>query len=126
MPWTKWILIVLAVFEAGWVTFDGARALIVGDYVTPQTGPHAGQLGSWSILVTAIGIEPRSAVMKAIFVGYGASWLLTVGAFILKASWAWWGMLVAAVGSLWYLLVGTLISVIQVILLLLPAVRSSS
>ena len=126
MYWLKWVIIVLALSEAVWMTFDGTRALVVGDYVTPRMGPHAGQLGPWSFLVSAVGIEPRSTLMKTIFAGYGATWLAIIGCFVFKVSWAWWGMLVAAAGSLWYLPVGTLISIVQTVLLLLPAVRSLS
>jgi len=38
----------LAAVEAGWMLFDGSRALIVGDYVTAKSGPYAGQLGPWT------------------------------------------------------------------------------
>jgi hypothetical protein len=31
----KWVIVALMVLEAGWMLFDGTRALIVGDYVTP-------------------------------------------------------------------------------------------
>lgn len=59
----------LALFEAGWMAFDGVRALATGDYVTPSSGPYAGQLGPWSQVVSAVGIPPRSTAMKAIFAG---------------------------------------------------------
>jgi hypothetical protein len=45
MHWTGWIVAALAALNGGWMTFDGARALIVGDYVTPSSGEYAGQLG---------------------------------------------------------------------------------
>ncbi len=46
----------LAVSEAGYMAFDGSRALLVGTYITPQSGPFAGQLGPWSSLVANLGI----------------------------------------------------------------------
>lgn len=64
----KWIVISLVLLTAGWMVFDGTRAMLTGDYVTPATGPYAGQLGAWSNLVRIIGIEPRSTLMKSIFV----------------------------------------------------------
>ncbi len=118
-----WILVVLGLLEGGWLLFDGSRALSVGDYVTPGSGQYAGQLGPWSKLVSAIGVEPRSTFMKCVHVGLGAAWLVTTFAFMLRMPWAWSGMLTCAVLSLWYLPFGTLFSVIQIILLLLPAVR---
>ncbi len=68
MGWMVWAVAVLAVVVAGWFLFDGLYALITGDYVTPKSGEHAGQLGPWSSVVSAVGITPRSTAMKLIFV----------------------------------------------------------
>jgi hypothetical protein len=114
----KWSIVALSCFEAGWMLFDGTRALIVGDYVTPSTGEHAGRLGPWTGIVAAVGIEPRSTLMKLVFVVYGAAWLAAVACFALDHRWAREAMLVAAVGSLWYLWVGTVTSAIVIVLLL--------
>ena len=62
--------------------------------------------------------------MKLIFVVYGLSWLVMIVCFARGIGWAWWGMMAAAIGSLWYLPFGTLLAVIQMILLLLPPLRS--
>ena len=86
--WRNWAIVVLVIITAGWMLFDGTRALIVGDYVTPTTGQYAGQLGPWSILVKAIGIEPRSTLMKSIFVVYGLAALTVAVCFILGLAWA--------------------------------------
>ena len=66
MSWKDWVIVILVAFTAGWMLFDGTRALIVGDYVTPASGEYAGQLGPWSNLVKADGIEPLSTLMKLI------------------------------------------------------------
>jgi hypothetical protein len=110
-------IIILALLQAGWMSFDGMRALVVGDYVTPSSGAYAGQLGTWSKIVLAVGIEPRSTLMKSIFVIYGVAWLIIISFFTQRLRWAWWAMLVAAAGSLWYLPVGTISSMIQIALL---------
>ena len=96
------------------MTYDGARALTVGDYVTPRSGSRAGEVGPWQYAVRAVGIPPRSTAMKVIFVVYGIAWLLFVVAFVRRVPWAPTAMLVAAAGSLWYLPVGTACSVIQI------------
>ena len=119
-----WIGVVLALFVAGWFAFEGARALVVGDYITPKSGRHAGQLGPWSKVVSAVGIEPRSTLMKSIFLVFGVVWIGITICFILKLHWAWWAMLLAAAGSLWYLPFGTLLGVVQIIVLLMPALRT--
>lgn len=122
----KWSAAALALVVAGWFVFDGGRALVVGDYVTPSYGEYAGRLGPWAGVVAAVGIEPRSTAMKLIFVVYGLAWLGVVGGFLAGRSWAWTGMLVAAVGCLWYLPFGTLLGAAQIVLLLLPAARNAA
>ena len=119
MHWLRWVVILLALFEAGWMAFDGTRAFIVGDYITPASGQHRGQLGPWTKTVRAVGIEPRSFLMKGIFVLYGAAWLLIILCYSLDFPWARRAMLLAAVGSLWYLWAGTISSSVQIALLLL-------
>jgi lysylphosphatidylglycerol synthetase-like protein (DUF2156 family) len=107
----------------GWLAFDGVRALTVGDYITPASGAHAGQLGPWSRLVAAIGIEPRSPLMKAVHVALGLLWLVAVAGFAARVSWAWWAVLACAMASFWYLPIGTGIGIIELILLVLPSLR---
>ena len=126
MHWAGWIVVGLALFVGGWFAFEGGRALVVGDYITPKSGRHAGQLGPWSKVVSAVGIEPRSTLMKSVFLVYGVVWIGIIVCFILKLDWAWWAMLLAAAGSLWYLPFGTLLGIVQIILLLLPPLRSLS
>lgn len=114
----RWVIVLLALSEAGWMVFDGTRAFVAGDYVTPKSGEYAGQLGPWAKVVEKVGIAPRSSLMKGIFVAYGAAWLAVIVCFALRMPWAWWAMLGAAVGSLWYLVVGTATDVILIVLLL--------
>lgn len=124
MHWLGWIIVALAVVESGWLAFDGGHALVTGDYVTPSNGPYAGKLGPWSKLVSAVGIEPRSTLMKSIHLVLGVAWLVVVVCFVFGVSWAWMAMLVCAVASVWYLPFGTLLSIIQIIFLCVPAIRS--
>ncbi len=63
--------------------------------------------------------------MKSVHLGIGVVWLAIVVAFTLRLDWAWWGMIVCAVSALWYLPFGTLLSVVQIIVLLLPPLRPS-
>jgi hypothetical protein len=123
MHWTGWLVVLLAAMTQGWMAYDGAHALLRGDYVTPKSGQYAGQLGPWAKVVSAAGIEPRSTLMKIIFVAYGGVTLLIAIGFILGFKWAWWGMLVAAILGLWYLPFGTLLNIIMIVLLLLPPLR---
>jgi hypothetical protein len=121
--WTSWIVVALSIINAGWMVFDGTRALTVGDYVTPQTGEYAGQLGPWSMFVKAIGIEPRSTLMKFVFVAYGVVTIFIAICFALELPWAWWGMVMTSVLGLWYLPVGTIMNIIVLVLLVFPRLR---
>lgn len=118
MRWLRWVIAALALLVGGWMAFDGGRALVVGEYVTPAQGPHAGELGPWKLVVAAVGIDPRSTLMKSIFLVYGLAWVGVIALFLLGARPAPVLMIVFAAGSLWYLPFGTLLGVIQVTLLM--------
>ena len=120
----RWLIVALAVISAGWLTFDGLHALVTGDYVTPSSGQHAGQLGPWSKLFEAIGVEPRSFAVKCLHVAVGGVWLVVIGAFAFRVPNAWYLMLAGAIATAWYLPFGTLISLVVIGLLFLPGVRS--
>ena len=108
------VLVVLGLIEGAWMSFDGTRALTVGDYVTRSSGERAGELGPWNYVVRAVGIPPRSTAMKLIFVVYGVSWLIIALGLGFRAAWAWRAMFIAAIASLWYLPVGTVFGLLQI------------
>lgn len=117
MNWKNWVIVSLVTLCSGWMLADGTRALIVGDYVTPQAGEYAGQLGPWSNLVKAVGIEPRSTAMKVIFVTYGLLTLIATIGYVFKQAWAQKALIFAALLGLWYLPIGTATNLIALILL---------
>ncbi len=119
----RWVIVVVALVAAGWLAFDGAHALLSGDYVTPGSGPHAGQLGPWSRVFEAIGVDPRSLTVKWLHVVVGAAWLAAILAFAFRRRRAWGAMLLCSVAGLWYLPFGTIIGLLVGGLLFLPAVR---
>jgi hypothetical protein len=117
VDWKGWVIVILVAFTAGWMLFDGTRALIVGDYITPKSGEYAGQLGPWSNLVKAIGIEPRSTLMKSMFVLYGLSALTVMVCFMLGISRARTVLIIVCILGLWFLPIGTITNLIALILL---------
>jgi hypothetical protein len=119
VAWARWLAVGLCAVQGGYMLFDGVRAFVVGSYVRPRSGPHAGRLGPWARLVRAVGLEPESTGMKTTFVVLGASYLVASAAWALGAGWAKWLGLVLAVGTLWYLVPGTVISVGVLVLVLL-------
>ena len=124
LHWTAWLVVALVLLNGGWMAFDGGRAMVVGDYVTPQTGPRAGGLGPWSKVVSTVGIEPRSTLMKTLFVVYGLGFVGLVGVFVLGVSKAWWALLLVAALGLWYVPFGTVINAIVITLLVLGPLRA--
>ncbi len=113
-----WLAVVLCAVQGGYMVFDGVRAFVVGSYLTPARGEHAGQLGPWARLVRAVGIEPESTAMKTAFVVLGAAWLIAAAGLAFDLGWARPLGVVLAVGTLWYLVPGTALSVAVLILLL--------
>ena len=101
----------------GWLAFDGAHALATGDYVTPDSGEHAGQLGPWSHLFEAVGVDPRSTAVQTLHLVLGLVWLVVMAGWAARRPWAWRGMLLCAIAGLWYLPFGTLLCLVQIGLL---------
>jgi hypothetical protein len=62
--------------------------------------------------------------MKSFFVVYGAVWLTAIVWYLLQpAQGSWTAMLALALASLWYLVIGTLVSILVAAILLIPSVR---
>jgi hypothetical protein len=115
----KWIIVVLIILNASWMLADGTRALVLGDYVTPADGEYAGQLGPWAGLVKTTGIDPRSTLMKTVFVVYGLSALTAATGFGLNQPWGRNLLVVMSILGLWYLPFGTAANMAALIMLFL-------
>jgi hypothetical protein len=113
----RWVIVGLALVLGAWLVFDGGRALMLGDYVTPASGEYAGRLGPWANVVSALGIEPRSTLVKVVHVALGAGWLIAAVGVMRGRPWSVSAVLAFAVASLWYLPFGTIFGVIQLVLL---------
>lgn len=118
MIWLRAVILIIGGILGLWLTFDGLRALVTGDYVSPKSGPHAGQLGPWAKVVLAIGIDPKSTALKIVHVLLGMGWLVSLAGFAMRAEWDRAALLACSVASLWYLPVGTLIGGVTLVLLL--------
>lgn len=114
----KIVITLIALVLGGWLTFDGVRAFATGDYVTARTGDRAGQLGPWSKVVSAIGLDPRGTFMKSFHVGLGCTWLVALLVFWFQPGLGRCALAASAVASLWYLPLGTVLSLIEIGLLI--------
>lgn len=120
----RWVVAVLLAFVGSWMTFDGTRAVIVGDYITPSSGEYAGRLGPWSHVVERIGIPARSSAMKTTFIIIGLVHLAAAVLLILNIGGApGWLALVASLMGLWYLPFGTVADGIALVIVLLSSLR---
>ena len=119
MAWVRGFVVFLGLLQAGYMTFDGAHALVRGNYITPSTGPYAGRLGPWESVVEAAGIRARSVQMKLIFIAYGSIWLAATYYFARGARWGRAGAILTVVGSLWWIGPATFLALTQLMLLIL-------
>lgn len=115
----KWVVIILAMLNFGFMAFDGGRALVKGDYIRPASGAHAGQLGPWSKLAEKAGINPESGAMKTISLLWGISGIIITLCYAFSIEWSWKTILIFNILSLWYLFAGTISSLIQIVLLII-------
>lgn len=126
MDWKNWVITILLLLNAGWMLFDGSRALLIGDYVTPSEGEYAGQLGPWSNLVQRVGMEPRSTLMKSVFVLYGVLALTMLVCYLLGYPWAPSALMAVCFLGLWYLPFGTISNLVVLLLFMMKRRRHAA
>ena len=107
----KVLFVVIALLNGGWMLFDGIHVLVKGKYFGPP------EPGPWSKVVAKVGLNPFS--LGPVFVVLGVLWITAVFGILLGASWAWLLALIVAIFSLWYIPVGTILSVVVIIILIL-------
>jgi hypothetical protein len=117
MRWRTPAVAILVLLTAGWMTFDGIHALVVGDFVTPKSGEYAGQLGPWAAIPRAVGIDPRADGVKVSFVAFGLVYLAALGADLAGLRRGRAAVATCAAIALLYLPFGTLASLGVLVLL---------
>lgn len=109
---THILLIIFSLANGGWMLFDGIHMLQHGKYFGPE------KPGPWSNLVTSIGFNPFS--FGPVFIALGILWLFFLCAlYFTRDTWAWYGLLATAIATLWYLPVGTILSVGIILILIM-------
>lgn len=114
-----WSILGLTLLRSVWMGFDGLRALFKGDYVTPSSGPYAGQLGPWAGLLRRLGIEPRATPTKIAFLAFALAGLGSSAAAVAGQPWAFTALLVTSMATLWYAPWGTLTGLLHVTIVLM-------
>ena len=110
-------VVAFAMLIGSWLSYDGARSFLTGDYTTRSSGAHAHQLGPWAALVRFVHLDPRGVPMKTLHVVLGVFWCVGALAFLLRSTIAYPVLMGCAVGSLWYLPFGAIVGAIEIALL---------
>jgi hypothetical protein len=117
MALTRIAALAIGLLMGGWMIVDGIHVLVRGKYVGPETP------GPWSVLVSHAGIDPFR--MGPLFVGLGACWIVCSFGLLRSRPWARRAAVAVAVASLWYLPVGTILSLAWLALLRVDGARVS-
>ncbi len=111
----KIAIVLLSLANGAWMLLDGTHVLLKGKYIGPE------KPGPWSSLVTALGIDPFK--IGPLFLTLGIFWILFAVAQASGQGFAWWMGFLVAVATLWYIPVGTIVSIIVLSLLILIKMR---
>ena len=101
----------LALIDGGHMVVDSIHRFVLGDFFR-----IGGQLGPWTAILTPLGVDPLA--MGPVFLVIGVAQTGAATALLLSHRLAYPLVLAMAVGTLWYLVFGTLSSGIQILLLL--------
>jgi hypothetical protein len=103
-------ILLLSLLNAGYMLLDGIYVMVKGKYIGPQKpGPWAELFYNFKIDVFTLG---------PLFIFLGLGWFIWMYAFITRRDWAFVYRCVICVLTLWYLPVGTLISLIILLLII--------
>lgn len=106
----KFIIIIAGIITGGFMLVDGMHVLLKGKYIGPP------KPGPWASLFDKINVDVFK--LGPLFIAFGLAWLIFIGGFWMQKPWAHTMGIVLSILTLWYLPVGTLISIIVLILLL--------
>ena len=99
----------VALLAGGWMIFDGIHVVVRGKYFGPE------RPGPWSIPFERLGVNPFS--LGPLFIVLGMLWFAFAAATLADRSGGRTGAAIVAVASLWYLPLGTVLSLIYLALL---------
>lgn len=115
-PLTLWTASLLGLVQGGYMLFDGSHRLLTGRYFGSHVGP-------WAQAVESAGLE--SGAMAIPFVALGCAWLLSAALLLARLRGARAALIVLSVVSMWYLVFGTLISIIVLICVFSRSTRAA-
>ncbi|MGZ8509648.1 MAG: hypothetical protein ACXWWA_04700 [Chitinophagaceae bacterium] len=106
----KTILLILGFINGGYMLLDGIFVMLKGKYIGPdKPGPWADLFYKLNINVFKLG---------PLFILFGITWIVFLIGLLTSQSWTYLLGLIISIMTLWYLPVGTLLSVIILVVLL--------
>lgn len=107
----KIIITILSLINGLYMLIDGIHVIIKSKYLGPEKpGPWANTFHKMNIDVFNLG---------PLFIIYGIAWLTFLYGIWTGQSWAYFFGIIISILTLWYLPIGTFISIIILILLLI-------
>jgi len=105
----KILITILGLLNGGYMLIDGIYVLLKGKYIGPEKpGPWAGLFYKLNIDVFKLG---------PLFIFFGIMWLTWLFALWTNQSWSYLFGIIISILTLWYLPVGTLFSLIILLIL---------
>lgn len=90
--------------------FDGFNVLRTGKYFGPDLP------GPWRRFPETLGIDPFA--MGPIFVALGFAWIVSASAVLAAPQFAFWFLIIVSISTLWFISVGTAISLLTLLIVL--------
>src|SRR2546428_7318912 len=100
LPRTAVAAAALAIINGGYLVIDAIHRFVVGDFLR-----IGGQLGTWAVLVCAVGIDPLA--MGPVFLVIGVAQVAAATLLFLRRPWGDSLVLSLALGTPWYPIFGT-------------------
>ena len=107
----KLVITILGLINAAYMLIDGIFVMIQGKYIGPE------KPGPWSVIFTKLNIDVFK--LGPMFIVFGLLWFLFVYGFQTSQNWTYWYGMILSITTLWYLPIGTLISVGVIVILVI-------
>ncbi len=106
----KIIIVILGFINGGYMLADGLFVMLKGKYIGPdKPGPWANIFYKFNMDVFKLG---------PMFITFGIIWLVFIIGLLTKQTWTYISGIIISILTLWYLPVGTIISITVLLLLL--------
>lgn len=105
----KLLVMILGLLNGGYMLIDGIYVMLNGKYIGPK------KPGPWANLFYKLDVNVYK--LGPLFILFGLFWLIWLWSFWTQQSWAYSLGIVISLITLWYLPVGTLFSLIILLVL---------